>query len=436
MIALLILVGSLTLQALVQPYQSQLINVLDVWSLFHLVITQVVSIVYLYLDSKDDASLAADGLERKGLEMGMTIILFISNLSVIVVLFGVFFIRFAYEKLMQHRKKAKRHLKFENQAIEMAALANQTWWLSRGIARGDAVKHPSRGEGSVVAINPEGDGLVHVEFKELGSVHRYKQDTWDKFEHASEKAWWTRRWNGELRVGAEVRHSTHGVGAVVALSPNEDLCVHVKFEGSAVHSFAERDWAAVEPATRGIFAQEGGATMRGNPMNREPRQLGSQGPMQANPMLPVEHDDGARTATHVHVTEDNEGGGGTDEEGWYYEYASEESPEMHGPFSLDDLMAWRNSKDLVNEQLIHRGVGGAPVELLEALFDEGLDDDAWWYDDDSEVDLQHGPYTIEQLGEWLKEGQFGEHELIRRGREGEPVAAGVMIESHHQLVHF
>ena len=101
---------------------------------------------------------------------------------------------------------------------------------------------------------------------------------------------------------------------------------------------------------------------------------------------------------------------------------------MHGPFSLDDLMAWRNSKDLVNEQLIHRGVGGAPVELLEALFDAGLDDDAWWYDDDSEVDLQHGPYTSGDIVKWLKAGHFEEHYLIHRGREGEPVEAGSIIE--------
>jgi hypothetical protein len=47
------LVGSITLQALVQPYESTLVNVLDVISLFVLSFTQVLSILYLYLDTKD-----------------------------------------------------------------------------------------------------------------------------------------------------------------------------------------------------------------------------------------------------------------------------------------------------------------------------------------------------------------------------------------------
>ena len=51
MLALIILIASLTLQALVQPYESTLLNVLDVGSLFVLILTQVLSIVYLYLDT-------------------------------------------------------------------------------------------------------------------------------------------------------------------------------------------------------------------------------------------------------------------------------------------------------------------------------------------------------------------------------------------------
>ena len=51
MLALMILVASLTLQALVQPHESTLLNVLDVGSLFVLIVTQVLSIIYLYLDT-------------------------------------------------------------------------------------------------------------------------------------------------------------------------------------------------------------------------------------------------------------------------------------------------------------------------------------------------------------------------------------------------
>merc|ERR1712072_1609202 len=49
--AQMILVISLTLQALGRPYQTLLLNVLDVVGLLVLVMTQVLSIVYFYLDN-------------------------------------------------------------------------------------------------------------------------------------------------------------------------------------------------------------------------------------------------------------------------------------------------------------------------------------------------------------------------------------------------
>ena len=91
-------------------------------------------------------------------------------------------------------------------------------------------------------------------------------------------------------------------------------------------------------------------------------------------------------------------------------------------------MHWRDSHELANDQPIRRGEGGASIELLEVLFDAGLDDDAWWYYDDFNDDLQHGPYTSGDIVKWVKAGHFEEHYLIHRGREGEPVEAGSIIE--------
>ena len=82
------------------------------------------------------------------------------------------------------------------------------WWIVHGIAVGDAVAHPTRGEGVVVAINVDHDEKIHVAFKsavetetqgEGGSgsgaeVHRYKRGSWGKFTHES-SAWWVRRWS-------------------------------------------------------------------------------------------------------------------------------------------------------------------------------------------------------------------------------------------------
>ena len=74
------------------------------------------------------------------------------------------------------------------------------WWMVRGIAIGDPVTHPRRGEGVVVAINPDDDGRIHVQFSVAGSgsesesrVHRYRQASWHKLTHES-SAWWVRRW--------------------------------------------------------------------------------------------------------------------------------------------------------------------------------------------------------------------------------------------------
>ena len=52
-IALMILVCSMMLQALVQPYESTWMNVMDVVSLTVLIFTQVLSILYLYLDTME-----------------------------------------------------------------------------------------------------------------------------------------------------------------------------------------------------------------------------------------------------------------------------------------------------------------------------------------------------------------------------------------------
>ena len=97
MLALTILVASLTLQALVQPYESNLLNVLDVVSLLVLVLTQVLSILYLYFDTNGDQ--LPYNIDAKSLEFVMTLLLFLANGGVICMLFAVWICRLGYEKL-------------------------------------------------------------------------------------------------------------------------------------------------------------------------------------------------------------------------------------------------------------------------------------------------------------------------------------------------
>ena len=99
MCGLMILVISLTLQALVQPYESKLLNVLDVGSLVVLIATQILSILYLYLESVESYN--------SNLETVMTCALFIVNLSVIVVLIAAWIARYSYEKLAKMKRKVR-----------------------------------------------------------------------------------------------------------------------------------------------------------------------------------------------------------------------------------------------------------------------------------------------------------------------------------------
>jgi hypothetical protein len=86
------------LQALVQPYASTLLNVLDVGSLLVLVLTQIISIVYLYLDSLDENQLPL-GMDKTGLEITVTLALFVVNGVVIGTLCAAWIARAGYEKL-------------------------------------------------------------------------------------------------------------------------------------------------------------------------------------------------------------------------------------------------------------------------------------------------------------------------------------------------
>ena len=60
--------------------------------------------------------------------------------------------------------------------------AGQTmWWNALGIDVGFPVFHPKRGGGTVVAINADGDGRVHVDFYTgQEGTHRYNEQSWEK----------------------------------------------------------------------------------------------------------------------------------------------------------------------------------------------------------------------------------------------------------------
>ena len=69
----------------------------------HAVTLQVLSILYLYLDTNGDT--LPFGINRSGLEIGMTFALFALNFFVIAMLFLAWIARLAFEKLLATRRK-------------------------------------------------------------------------------------------------------------------------------------------------------------------------------------------------------------------------------------------------------------------------------------------------------------------------------------------
>ena len=156
--ALAILVCSLVLQALVQPYESTLLNVLDVGSLLVLVLTQIISIVYLYLDSLDENQLPLE-MDQSGLEITVTLALSIVNVAVIATLFAAWIVRFGYEKLqaaaLMFKARAKTKARDDTGLRPPGALRPST-----GIEMQELNLY-RQGEGSTVSRNP-------IQFHEMG----------------------------------------------------------------------------------------------------------------------------------------------------------------------------------------------------------------------------------------------------------------------------
>ena len=92
LLALLLLVVSLTLQAKFDPYigreSSDILNHVETWSLFFLVVTQIVSIVYLYVDEKEGQ--APQWMKDDWFEPTVTVVLCFLNVSVIAVITSLF----------------------------------------------------------------------------------------------------------------------------------------------------------------------------------------------------------------------------------------------------------------------------------------------------------------------------------------------------------
>ena len=131
--ALFILVISFGLTAFVQPYEITLLNSLDVGGLFVLIVTQILSIVYFYTETAERPF-----MDRKALEVLVTTILFLMNVSSII----TFVVAYLFEALTvrQRCRRAKlRVLKVVTEKSVIAAALGTVEAVSDGRKRPSAL---------------------------------------------------------------------------------------------------------------------------------------------------------------------------------------------------------------------------------------------------------------------------------------------------------
>ena len=115
-----------------------------------------------------------------------------------------------------------------------------------------------------------------------------------------------------------------------------------------------------------------------------------------------------------------------DEECWYYT-DTDDATIKSGPYALVQLKTWRDAGHFSNEQYAVQKEDGDACVLLELLHVAGLEQDAWYYDD-QELHVQ-GPYRIATFQKWLTLGHFHLTNTVRRGRNGAPVPLSAALAS-------
>ena len=90
---------------------------------------------------------------------------------------------------------------------------------------------------------------------------------------------------------------------------------------------------------------------------------------------------------------------------------------VHVDIDADDV-GDDGAVDMVDDDV---GDDGA-VEMVDFQLENPLSDEKnWFYPDDDDDQIIHGPFTLEEFKGWMKDGYFAEDYIIRHGRVGEPV---------------
>ena len=128
---------------------------------------------------------------------------------------------------------------------------------------------------------------------------------------------------------------------------------------------------------------------------------------------------------------------------------------QHGPFTLIELEEWCHDGYFAHDMLIRQGRRGVDVVISAAFAASGLSlrrsepagagadgadsgdesQSGWYYSDDDDPLVQHGPFDLNELRSWFDGGHFEPDMRVRHGRAGEGVTICDAIGAEAGKVH-
>ena len=359
LVAILILVVSLTLQAYCQPYQAEFLNVLHTTAIFVLIVTQILSILYFYVESAPRPF-----MEKETLEIAVTAGLFTAN-AVSVLAFALTIVELNVGVVKQWRAKRWRLMRV------VLAEGGKDAVVTRGEDEAPVMwRHPSLG--IAVAVAPH--GWQHA------ASHG----------HRSVWLWgWGHAANGKGGLcTAATPEMLESIASVAELVPGDRFCymhpktraltgLEVRYVGvggccssGASSRGHKRRHPMPDDADEGLKLELQEVAPRAAPEEGgEKRKFG-----RANPLLSkvgridavgeaAKQDDDDDAVEEGAAREDDGEGG---EDGWYYA-DDDDDDHLHGPYQLDELQEWYDDGHFQSTDLIRRGKEGESVPMLTVL---------------------------------------------------------------------
>ena len=423
LVALLILVVSCVATAFVQPYETKWLNMLDTLGLFALIVTQILSIVYFYVEVARNPF-----MDPRTLEIVVTASLFLLNAVVTAaVAFAYTSEMFGARTFCAGRRAIILKVVVDGGLVDAALQsASADVDAPRALDAATFWRHPS---GVAVADPPTRAHEIDGTFT---GVWVWQNSDLPVAASSSTPELLLRVVSvAELRAGDTFRRMSH---RTCVLSHEEVKAKDVGGWCSSTHHDAIRN--ASDDVEHPAEEESDGAD--------EEESDGADGEDVEHPVVQMQ-----KNPMQSGLVQELAVLGG-----WYYEDTNDTST-MHGPFSLRQLQEWVAEGHFKQTDFVSRGchggdwvtiaaAGGHRDRDTAAADDTAADDyatpapsvqtvsmktnpllsersDEWFYKDVDDAAMLHGPFTMQQLADWVADGHFAESDLVRRGKDGAEV---------------